>query len=709
MTPEQEAFSRLHPVLQHHVVNTLGWESLRGLQVEAVEPVLKGADALLLAPTAGGKTEAAAFPVLSRMASESWQGLSVLYVAPLKALLNNLEPRLAAYAGWLGRRAEVRHGDTSAADRRHQRDTPPDLMLTTPESLEAMLVSRLNDPHTLFSELRTVIIDEIHAFAGDDRGWHLLAVIERLGHLSGRQLQRVGLSATVGNAPGLLSWLQGSNRGHREATVVSPEGPHAVDTSIEVDYVGSLDNAATVISALHHGEKRLVFADSRRSVETVAQGLRARDTETFVSHSSVALGERRRAEQAFAESRDCVIASTSTLELGVDVGDLDRVIQIGAPTAVSSMLQRLGRTGRRPGTVRNMLFLATDDEELLRSLALSLLWSEGYVEAVHPPAAPRHVAAQQALGLALQERRIDPRTWTNWIAGSGVVDAADAEWIITWLVETQHLDMDSGLAFIGPEVERKWGSRHFMELVAVFTAPPEVTVRHQNEDIGSVDPIALVERRDGPPSILLGGRAWTIVHVDWRRRLAWAEPSDAPADVRWSSPPQPLSYALVDACRRVLLGANPVGVSLGKRARTRLAALRDDWSDRVDEEMTVVTSSVGRPRWWTWGGLRANAVLTEALRTTAPEVLAEEARFDNLSIGVAERVTGQEIEGALRQVRAWSQDNWAQVLPAVDAEALRHLKFSELLPSRVAKETLALRGVDHLGARAITLVPVRAN
>ena len=546
-------------------------------------------------------------------------------------------------------------------------------------------------------------MDEVHAFAGDDRGWHLLAVLERLGNLSGRRLQRVGLSATVGNAAELLAWLQGSNREHREAIVVNSEGPHAVDTSITVDYVGSLDNAATVISALHRGEKRLVFADSRRNVETVARGLRSREIETFVSHSSVALGERRRAERAFAESRDCVIASTSTLELGVDVGDLDRVIQIGAPTSVSSMLQRLGRTGRRPGTVRNMLFLAVDDEELLRALALSLLWSEGYVEPVHAPPAPRHVAAQQALGLALQERRIDPRTWANWISGSGVVDAEDAESIITWLVETQHLDVDSGLAFVGPEAERKWGSRHFMELVAVFTAPPEVTVRHQNEDIGSVDPVVLVERQDGPPSILLGGRAWTITHVDWRRRLAWAEPSDAPGDVRWSSPPRPLSFALVDACRRVLLGADPVGVSISERGRTRLAALRDEWSDRVDEEMTVVTSSVGRPRWWTWGGLRANAVLTEALRTIAPGVLSDERRFDNRAMRVAEGVTGQETERALRHLRTWSQDEWAQVLPPVDAEALRHLKFSELLPPCVAQETLARRAADPNGAQTVAV------
>src|SRR5262245_30321957 len=127
----------LHPSLLYHVVNTLGWPALRPLQEAAVNPLLRGDDALLLAPTAGGKTEAAVFPLLSRMASEDWRRLSVLYICPLRALLNNLEPRIAAYAGWVGRRAELRHGDTAPGAKRHVVQDPPDVLLTTPESLEA--------------------------------------------------------------------------------------------------------------------------------------------------------------------------------------------------------------------------------------------------------------------------------------------------------------------------------------------------------------------------------------------------------------------------------------------------------------------------------------------------------------------------------------------------------------------------------------------
>jgi len=143
----------LHPVVQHHIVNTLGWGYLRSTQEEAIGPILRGDNVLLLAPTAGGKTEAAFFPLLSRMAAEDWHGTSVLYVCPLRALLNNLAPRLETYCGWLGRRVGVRHGDTTTGARRRLAVDRPDVLLTTPESLEAMLVSTLLTPRDIFADL----------------------------------------------------------------------------------------------------------------------------------------------------------------------------------------------------------------------------------------------------------------------------------------------------------------------------------------------------------------------------------------------------------------------------------------------------------------------------------------------------------------------------------------------------------------------------
>ena len=200
-------FEQLHPSLQYHVVNTLGWSTLRPTQLAAIAPIHAGSHCLLLAPTAGGKTEAAAIPMLSRMLTEAWPGTSVLYICPIKALLNNLEHRLTHYAGLVGRRVEVWHGDISQSRKNRALRDAPDILLTTPESIEAMLISVRVDRPAWFGNLRAVIVDELHAFAADDRGWHMRSVLHRLDQYLERPLQRIGLSATVSNPTELLAWF----------------------------------------------------------------------------------------------------------------------------------------------------------------------------------------------------------------------------------------------------------------------------------------------------------------------------------------------------------------------------------------------------------------------------------------------------------------------------------------------------------------------
>jgi ATP-dependent Lhr-like helicase len=702
--------AQLHDAVQHHVVNTLGWTSLRPLQQAAIAPLLRGDDALLLAPTAGGKTEAAFFPLLSRMEDEHWRGLSVLYVCPLRALLNNLEPRLAAYASWTGRRVALRHGDTTAGARKRMLTDRPDVLLTTPESLEAMLVSTLVTPAELFADLRAVVVDEVHAFAGDDRGWHLLAVVERLSRLAGRPLQRIGLSATVGNSGPLLTWLQGSGAGTRPAAVVAPETGTAAAPDLQLDYVGTVANAATVIASLHRGEKRLVFADSRRTVESLALALRERGTETFVSHSSLSVDERRRAETAFAEAHDCVIVSTSTLELGIDVGDLDRVVQIGAPQTVASFLQRLGRTGRRPATTRSMLFLATDDDELLRAAALLRLFAQGFVEPVLAPAHPRHLVAQQLLALCLQEHRVGTATWPEWLAGLELGSAEELAEIAAWLLETAHLDSDGGMLFVGPEAERRYGRRHFLEMLSVFTADPQFTVVHGREEVGSVDPLVFTRRVDGPRIISLGGRAWKVIYTDWKRRRAFVQPSDQAGTSRWSGTPQPLSYAMTNAMREVVLDGELPGVELSRRATDRLAALREELALTVSGAGRVVAAwDSGQVRWWTWAGARANAVVAAALAATDAGLVDELDRYDNRYIKLRGDATAGQLRQALQTARAAYGEDLSGMPAPVSDVALEQLKFAELLPPALAAATLSSRAADPVGSAALAAAAVVAS
>ncbi|MEU0478535.1 DEAD/DEAH box helicase [Streptosporangium sp. NPDC006013] len=686
----------LHPTLAHHVTNTLGWSRLRPLQADALTPIGDGLDALLVAPTAGGKTEAVVFPLLSMMEEQRWSGLSVIYVCPLKALLNNLLPRLQRYATWLGRRVELWHGDVSASRRQSILRDPPDVLLTTPESLEAMFIGTRVDHRRFMRDLRTVVVDEVHAFAKDDRGWHLLCVLERLTHLAERPIQRIGLSATVGNPGELLSWLQGTGT-DRPARVISPGTvTDSRSPDIELDYVGSVANAARVIAALHAGEKRLVFCDSRRMVEELGETLRGHGVTTFLSHASLSADERRRAEEAFAQARDCVIVSTSTLELGVDVGDLDRVIQINAPWSVASFLQRLGRTGRRSAGTRNCLLLALSRDDLLAAAGLLRLWGTGYVEPVQPPPNPRHIVAQQLLALTLQEGRIGDSLWPDWWNGLSPFELRSARPVLDHLVTEGFLERDGGMLLIGPEAEQRFGHRHFMDLTAVFTAPPEFTVLHGSVEIGRTDPGLLTSSVQGPRLLLLAGRTWKVDWIDWKRRRCFVDPVEGTGgEARWTSTAfGGTSFALARAMRDVALGTDPP-VRLTRRAVDVLAKVRAEIADTVHPDGTVIVREDGDLYWWTWAGYRGNATLMATLGSLADPI----HRVDDLRVRLRADLTGPLRRADLRALHLRH--------PQVDDRALNGLKFNTALPRELAVETLAARLADFPAAAYVLTEPTR--
>ncbi len=610
------SFDRLHPALQHHIVNSLGWRRLRPLQEAAIGPLLEGENAILLAPTAGGKTEAAIFPMLSRMLSEDWHGLSILYVCPIKALLNNLHERLEHYAGLLGRRVAVWHGDVGEAGRRQARLEPPDILLTTPESIEAQLLSGKTDNEIFFGGVRAVIIDEVHAFAGDDRGWHLLGVLSRLEALVGRPIQRVGCSATVGNPGDLLRWLSPADR---PARVLDPPAEGVADPELTVDFVGSVENAARVVSAMHRGRKRLVFCDSRARVEDLAVSLRNLGVDTFVSHSSLSLTERKDAERAFAEASDCVIVATSTLELGIDVGDLDHVIQIDAPASVASFLQRIGRTGRRAGTSRNCLFLATSEDALVRATALVRLFESGWVEPVAPPPAPLHILAQQIMAMALQDGGF---TWESWrrpvavfLQQSGLSEA-DGEEIVRTMLDRQLLFEDGGVYWFAEQGERAFGRRHFSDLMAVFSAEPLLKVLHGRKEIGQAHPMSFRGDQRSRP-LALGGRSWTVLDVDWKRRVVSVEPSADRGRIRFLGDSVPRPFEFTRACRAVLCSTE-LWTWLSRRACQRLEEMRGTHVF-LDADRTVLTGTEDRVVWWTYAGLLANQRLLEMILAVTGE------------------------------------------------------------------------------------------
>jgi ATP-dependent Lhr-like helicase len=704
-----DPFSLLHPAVQHHVVNTLGWRGLRPHQSAAIAPILAGHHVLVQAPTAGGKTETAVLPLLSRMVSERWGQPSVLYLCPIKALLNNLEVRLSQLAGMVGRTVGLWHGDVTPAARKRLLANRPDILLATPESIEVMLVSRMVDHQHLFRGIRAIVVDEVHAFAGDDRGWHLLALMDRVRALAVNPVQRLALSATLGNPDDLLAWFT-TGRDEPRQVIVGKSGG-TPNPEVTIDAVGSLSNAALVISRLHAGEKRLVFCDSRRQVEELAQGLRVLGMRTYVSHSSLSVEERRAAEHAFAEGSDCVIVATSTLELGIDVGDLDRVIQIDSPSTVSSFLQRIGRTGRRAGTIRNCLFLATDGDDLLRAVGLIRLWLEGYVEPVVPPPLPYHVLLQQLLATVLQQGGADERqdlldSLSSWRATAGI-SAGEVVQVLDHLLETAVFFTDGGLIQMGPEGEKRYGARHYLELFSVFNSPELVTVIHGRQELGQVHPLSF--QRADQSSVILGlaGRGWQVTHVDLQRRQAFVEPASHPGKSRWLGNGPPLSFALAQAIARVLKDPKGEEHHLSKRGKNALEVIRGEFS-----WLDLTVSALTPPRddsdwvWWTFAGDRCNAAIARHLSnelgsvgSVASDALCIRLRDLGAGAGTADAVV-KRLQGAVQRV-ATGDPGWKTV--PVDLLP----KFGESLPQALQEGLLRTRAMDQEAANVIAGRPIR--
>ncbi|HJK91994.1 MAG: ATP-dependent helicase [Sandaracinus sp.] len=694
-------FDRLSGALQYQIVNTLGFSSLRPVQEQTIEAILEGDDCVVLAPTAGGKTEAAFFPLLSRMNDEDWTPVSVLYLSPIRALLNNQEDRVQRYAGLLGRRAFKWHGDVGDSARKTFLAEPTDFLLTTPESLEAMMMSPRVSARELFTGLRAVVIDEVHAFADDDRGAHLASVLERLSRFAGREVQRIGLSATVGNPGEILTWLRGGSE--RLGRVIDPGGAK-VEPVVRLDYVATVENAAQVIEAMHRGKKRLVFVDSRRGAEELGAKLLELGVMAFVSHGSLSVTARRDAETAFAQGENCVIVATSALELGIDVGDLHHVLQIDAPPSVASYLQRMGRTGRRAEMgPANCTFLTTRDQRLLQAAAIERLRQRGFVEPVRPSRRASHILAHQIMSLAVQSGGVGREDWWGWLEGAAPFEDLTYEERQTLLDHMLHKDIltdHEGRLWLGEKGEKSYGRANFRALYAVFEAPRLITVRHASQEIGTIDAtfLASLEEDDEPSSFTLGGRNWLVLDIDWRRGRCVVKPADSGKAARWSGSPRHLSYELCQTMRDILLD-DEVDTEWSARAEKVIAQLRaefyflrdgDEFVHDNDEQIT----------WHNFAGGAANLLLARLLeREVGGRVISRNTSLTFTKDGGKSLVA---IKQAMEKLREADSPTWSDALRfAPDATKSRVSKFQPCLPDHLARDLLVRKTVDLATARVI--------
>ncbi len=682
-------FGRFNPRLQEAIVSRLGWTELREVQEIAGEAILDGKNSVVLAPTAGGKTEAAMFPAISQLLNRPTESIGILYIAPIKALLNNQADRLGMYTEMVGLRRFVWHGDQTRSNKRSFTQEPDELLMTTPESLEVMFISSKVPTAKFFEDLRVVVIDEIHALAGTDRGAHLISVLERLAEVSRHDVQRVGLSATVGNPEEILEWLEGSSK--RGGQVVNPPSPPS-RKELLVTCRGSLPRLAQDAAKSARGQKSLFFCQSRAITESVAKHMRGEGTTVFVHHSSVSKEEREEAEARFGKGDDVCIVCTSTLELGIDVGDLDRVFQANATDTVSSFMQRMGRTGRRPGQAENTTFFCEAPQAVLQAAALIELAKKGWVESVEVGDRCWPVLAHQLLAMTIAYGSItEDKAWETLskIPDFRGVTHEEFHQVVGHMVENEFLYPMGGTLSLGDEAERVYGRRNFMELYAVFSSPRLFTVVTQaGKELGSLEQQFVDKVLEDQTSFLLAGRAWDVGEVDFNRRRIEVVPAPEGKKPSWGGfMPQFLNRTICEQMREVLISDEEYGFLHDSAARA-LKDQRESFQGLFERSDTPVERGAGELTWWTFAGGRINTTLKSVFEALHDWDVVADNRKLRLE---GEGLLGGGFDQTLERLK--TPDFWDNQLPwrliRDELPDYRLSKFQRLLPEWAERELVA--------------------
>jgi len=418
MNPKQNAFSLLSKPLRE-AIKEKGFLKPTEPQQRAIPPILEGRNVLLIAPTATGKTEAAILPILNSAITsrEKQLGIGILYITPLRALNRDLLERLEWWCSRVDVKVAVRHGDTEVAERGKQAKSPPGMLITTPETLQAILTGRVMRSH--LRNVRHLIVDEVHELAEDKRGSQLSLALERLRWVTERDFQMVGLSATIGTPEAVARFLVGSGR---EVEVVKV--PVARKMNLKILYPKPTPADYQLASKLYtHPEvaarlrimrsliknhsSTLLFTNTRAVAEVLASRFKVWDEDFPVSihHGSLAKPARITAERGLKNGELRSLICTSSLELGIDVGRVDFVIQYMSPKQVTRLIQRVGRSGHRVGRMADGVVVAMDSDDALEAMVIARRAYIEDLEQVSIPQKPLDALTHQIAGLLIQRRR----------------------------------------------------------------------------------------------------------------------------------------------------------------------------------------------------------------------------------------------------------------------------------------------------------------
>lgn len=540
------AFERYAPFIQEYIYRKR-WTDLREVQAEACSAILDTDDHVIIASgTASGKTEAAFFPILTTLYHHPPNSVGVLYIGPLKALINDQFERLSGLLEDSGIPVWPWHGDVSQSMKQRALKEAQGVLQITPESLEALLMLRPAEAARLFGDLRFAVIDEIHAFMGTDRGLQVLCLLARLEKIAGCHPRRIGLSATLNDYEPALRYLAAGTNRHAQAVGIKhhgrtislcadsfllPRDPEEAEKVMEEYNSFLYDNC--------HDKKCLIFTNSRSNAEKVIADMKeiARKRQEkdvfFVHHGSVSAALRQETEAALRDREGpTVAAATLTLELGIDIGDLDSTIQIGAPYSCTSFVQRLGRSGRRSGKSQMMFLELLEPSErnvfeqlpwtLLRAIAIIQLYlEESWVEPFTLKPKPFSLLAHQTLSTLMTYGELSPSELARSIlllpAFRETITQEEYRLILRYMIAEDYLQrVESGAIIVGIRGERI--TNHY-SFYAVFQDEQAYHVQSKEGEIGTLDSCPTTGE-----VFVLAGRTWKTLDADMERKIVYVSP-----------------------------------------------------------------------------------------------------------------------------------------------------------------------------------------
>lgn len=507
-------------------------------QTLAIPHILEGRHTLIVAPTGSGKTEAAMLPVLNGLIREkSTPGIKALYIAPLRALNRDMLKRFTLWAEKLGFSVMVRHGDTTLAERRKQSAAPPDMLITTPETLQAILPGRKFRKH--LGAVRWVVVDEIHELYGDKRGAQLSLGLERLVELAG-EFQRIGLSATLGDVERAGRFLVGTGR---KAMIVDASLEKDMDIRVEApqpsghDVNQSEDMGIEPFTVARIQRLRdligqnpgcLVFVNTREMAEFLGSRLRAAGLPVSVHHGSLARETRIVSERRFKEGELGALVCTSSMELGLDIGRVSLVIQYSSPRQSVRMVQRIGRAGHRLGRISRGIVIATSPEDIIESAVLALRAKMQKLESEESHEEALDVLAHQIVGMLLERKNVRMEELLQIIRRSALYEKI-TEGKVNRVIE--QLEAEKLVTRSGDELEAR--RRAFEYYFANLSTIPDTT-RYRVRELSSGRKIALLDEEFVQANLypqstfVCNGETWRVIEIDNERKIVEVERHDDP-------------------------------------------------------------------------------------------------------------------------------------------------------------------------------------